>query len=165
MDGSVAAASISGILALITGTAGMYFVNKYLDERKEYLSTQRDRLRHFYSPLEILLKINEMEFDRYMKGTATEKDKEFIEKEIWYPNNREIRRIIMENGHLLTELPKEILDLLAHINVWLSEYHSVYVKEAKAPPVFAGPKGYRYPKEADHYIYARADELRRALNM
>ena len=131
MDSSVTAALISGVLALITGTVGMYIVNQYLEKRRELISTKREQLSKFYSPLEILLKINNLEFDRYFKENTTETDKEFIETEIWYPNNKEIKKIIMENGHQLPEVPQEILKLLGHINVWLSEYNLVHIKKEK----------------------------------
>lgn len=164
MDSDVTAALISGVLALITGTVGMYIVNQYLEKRRELISTKREQLSKFYSPLEMLLRINSLEFDRYFKESTTESDKEFIETEIWYPNNKEIKEIIMGNGHLLPEVPQEILMLLGHINVWLSEYNLVYVKKEKNPPVFAGPKGYGYPREADTYIYQKAADLRSSIN-
>lgn len=164
MDSNITAAIISGFLALITGTVGMYIVNQYLEKRRDFLSSQRDQLKNFYSPLEILLKINSFEFDRYFEKNTTEDDKEFIETNVWYPNNKEIKKIIMENGHLLPEIPEEILKLIGHINVWLSEYELIYVKKEKKPPVFAGPKGYGYPKEADPYIYSMAASLRSSIN-
>ena len=70
----------------------------------------------------------------------------------------------MKNGHLLPEVPEKILKLLGHINVWLSEYDLVYVKQEKKPPVFAGPKGYGYPTEADEHIYDKASALRSSIN-
>lgn len=164
MNSAVTASLVSGFLALITGTIGMYIANQYLEKRRELISTKRDQLANFYSPLEILLKINHMEFLRYFKDITTKNDKEFIEKDVWYPNNKEIRRIIMENGHLLPEVPDEILKLLEHINVWLSEYDLVHIKKEKSSPVFAGSKGYRYPEQVDEYVYKRANELRNDLN-
>lgn len=164
MDSNIAAALISGFLALITGTVGMYIVNQYLEKKRNFISSQREQLENFYSPLEILLKINSFEFERYFKNDTTENDREFIETNVWYPNNKEIKKIIMENGHLLPEVPEEILKLLGHINVWLSEYDLIYIKKEKKPPVFAGPKGYGYPKEADPYIYQKAASLRSSIN-
>ncbi len=164
MDSDVTAALISGVLALITGTVGMYIVSQYLEKRRELISSKREQLSKFYSPLEMLLRVNNIEFDRYFKNNTTESDKEFIEMEVWYPNNMEIKKIIMENGHLIPEVPREILKLLGHINVWLSVYNLVYIKKEKKPPVFAAPKGYGYPKEADKYIYKKAADLRSSIN-
>jgi hypothetical protein len=155
---------VTGVLGLITGTVGTYFANRYLEQRKEDLSTKRDRFQHVYAPLEILLKMNKREFQRYNLPITTIEDKEYIEKNVWYPNNLEIKRIIMERSHLLTEIPEQFLKLLTHINVWLLEYELVYVKKVNDPPVFVGPKGYGYPKEVDQYTFTKADELRRELN-
>lgn len=108
--------------------------------------------------------MNKREFNRYFETDTTTDDREFIEKNIWYPNNLEIKRTMMENAHLLTEIPEELLKLLTHINVWLSEYELIYVKKLRGPPVFGGPKGYEYPQEADVYIFSKAEELRGILN-
>jgi hypothetical protein len=155
---------ITGVLGLITGTAGFYYANKYLEQRKQDLSTKRDRFERVYAPLEILLKMNGREFERYNLPTTTIEDKEYIEKNVWYPNNRAIKQIIMDRSHLLMEIPEEFLKLLTHINVWLLEFELVYIKKVNDPPVFVGPKGYGYPKEVDRYLFGKADELRRQLN-
>jgi hypothetical protein len=155
---------VTGALGLITGTVGFYYANTYLDQRKHELSTKRDRLRHVYAPLEILLKMNKGEFERYFLPTTQIEDQEYIEKYVWYPNNCEIKRVIMGSSHLLLQIPDEFLRLLTHINVWLLEYELVYVKHLKQPPVFGGPKGYGYPKDVDAYVFAEAAKLRRAVN-
>ena len=160
----ITAATVTGIFALITGTAGMLIVNRHLEKRRELISTKREQLSKFYSPLEILLKINKLEFDRYFEEKTTKEEKEFIEKEIWYHNNREIKKIIMENGHQLPDVPQAIMELLRHINVWMSVYDVVHVKKEKEMPVFGGTRGYPYPKDADTYIYNKAAELRSSIN-
>ncbi len=160
----IIASIITGILGLLAGTVGFYYANGYLEERREYVSTKREQLEYVYAPLEILAKMNKRAFDRYFMSETTNHDREFIEQNIWYPNNREIKRIIMEKSHLLTEIPEELLQLLTHINVWLSEYELVYVKKVKDPPVFGGPKGYGYPEKVNDYIYSKTDELRSILN-
>lgn len=160
----VIAALLGGILGLLAATFGAYYTNKYIEQRRRYISTKREQLQYVYSPLEVLVRINAQEFNRYFEDNTTKDDREFIERRIWYPNNTEIRRIIMENSHLLTEVPEALLALLAHINVWLSEYELVYVKETKPSPVFAGPKGFKYPHEVNDYIYSKAKKLWEELN-
>jgi hypothetical protein len=160
----VVAAIITGVLGLLTGTAGFYFANQYLEEKKRDISTRRERLQFVFAPLEILLKMNKREFERYKKQDTAKEDQEYIEQKVWYPNHTEAKRIIMERSHLLKEIPEELLDLLTHINVWLLEYELVYVKKVHPPPVFVGPKGYGYPAKADEYIFSKAEELRGALN-
>ena len=159
------ASVITGVLGLLAGTVGFYLANRYLEKRREFLSTRKEQLEYVYSPLEILMRMNKREFDRYFKPKTTKDDKVFIETHVWHRNNLAIKGIIMERSHLLTEIPDEFLKLLTHINVWLTEYDLVYVKKEKDPPVFAGPKGYGYPPKADTYVYERAANLRCLLNI
>jgi hypothetical protein len=90
-------------------------------------------------------------------------ERDFIEQSVWHPNHLEIKRIIMANSHLLTEMPKELLDLLEHINLWLFVYDTKYVAKTYTGPVYAGPSGKLYPKEADTYIFEKAAEYRKSL--
>ena len=159
----ISAALITGTLAFATGTIGTYLVQRYIEKQRENLSSKREQLQYVFAPLEILLKMNKSEFRRYFESDSKE-DREFIETHVWYQNNTEIKRIIMEKSHLLLEIPEEFIKLLTHINAWLTEYDLVYVKKIKDPPVFAGPKGYGYPREVDDYIYKKVKELRTILN-
>ena len=155
---------IIGVGGIIIGVVGTYVVQRYTEKKRQFLSTKREQLQYVYAPLEVLLKMNKAEFERYFDSNTTKEDKEYIETHIWYPNNLELRKIIMEKAHLLPEIPDMFLKLLTHIDVWLTEYDLIYVKKVKPSPVFAGPKGYGYPKEVDAYVYSRAAELRRILN-
>ncbi len=154
-------AAISGFIA---GGFGLYLITGSLEKKKAYLSGKREQLKYFYSPIESLVKINSQEFEHYFKNDATNEDREFIEKTIWHPNFVEIKKVIMENAHLLEELPDEILRLLNYINIWLSDYDSVYIKQLKEAPVFVRPNGYSYPGESDDFIYQQAGALRKELN-
>lgn len=53
----------------------------------------------------------------------------------------------------MAKMPEEILVLLEHINVWLSEYELIYVKEERIGSVVAGPKEFPYPVESDEFIF------------
>lgn len=161
----IESAYVTGILGLLGGTIGTYMVQHHLEEQKESLSKKRDRLERVYAPLEVLLKMNKVEYARYIKNETTTEDKEYIEKNVWYPNNSEIKRIIMEQSHLLPEIPDILIKLLIHINVWLTEYDLVYIKKIKPSPVFAGPKGYEYPKDVDEFILRESAKLRSMLNI
>ena len=161
----ILSATITGIIGLITGTVGFYFANSYLEKKRESLSSKREQLKYVYGPLEINMRTSRQEFERYFEKNTTFDEKVFIEKQIWFPIHSETKRILMEESHYLNEIPEELLKLLEHINVWLSEYDLIYVKEKKNPPVFAGTKGYPYPKEADEYVFKKASELRSALNL
>ena len=161
----VEAAIVTGVLGLMGGTIGTYLVQRYSEQKKQYLSTKREQLQYVFAPLDVLLKMNKAEFARYFKNDTTDDDREFIEKYIWYPNNTEIKKIIMEKSHLMTKIPDQFVSLLTHINVWLTEYQLVYEKHSKNPPVFAGTRGYNYPKGVDEYIFSETDKLRHILNI
>lgn len=156
---------ISGLLGLAGGTLGYYYTNKFVERNREFISTKREQLQYVYGPLDVLMKMNMKEFRRYYKPGTTIDDRNFIEQHIWYPNNTEIKKIIMERSHLLPEMPHEFLELLTHINVWLTEYDLVYNKKIKEPPVFAGVRGYRIPEGLDVFISNKANELRKSLNI
>ncbi len=161
---SASAAIIAGLLGFIAGGFGLYVISTSLEKNRELISNKRKQLKLVYSPLEALVKINSQEFDHYFKNDATNEDREFIERTIWYPNFVEIKKAIMENSHLLEEIPDELLRLLNYINIWLSDYDAVYVRQLKDAPVFVRPDGYSYPGEADEFIYQQAGKLRKELN-
>jgi len=161
---SASTAIIAGILGFIAGGFGLFLISNHLEKKRNYLSNKRQRLKLVYSPLEALVKINSQEFDHYFKNDATNEDREFIEKTIWYPNFVEIKKVIMDNSHLLEEIPDELLRLLNYTNIWLSDYDSVYVRQLKDAPVFVRPDGYSYPGEADEFIYQQTSALRKELN-
>jgi hypothetical protein len=150
------------IVAVVGGGLGI-FGAMWTTSLRENVSYKREQLQNFYAPLEILLKINKQSFERYTNG-ATSSDKEFIEKNVWFPNNVKIREIIMGQSHHLARVPQEILDLLEHLEVWLSEYELVYVLKQKSGPVFAGTRGYPYPSKSDDFVIGESSRLRRALN-
>jgi hypothetical protein len=155
---------------IIPGTIGAFsailalLINRYFDKRNKLLATKREQLEKVFAPLEILAKVNKQEFDRFQQMEKVSKsERDFIEQSIWYPNHLEIKKIIMTNSHLLQEMPQEFLDLLDHINTWLFVYEEKYISKNHKGPVYAGPKGRPYPKEADDYIFKKAAEYRKAL--
>lgn len=131
---------------------------------RENISTKKERLKYFYAPLEILVRMNAKGFERYIHPKATQHDKEYIEEHIWYPNHVKTKELIMNESHHLSEMPNEILELLQHINVWLSEYELKHEKGEAEGAVFAGPKGYPYPQKSDQFIYDVAEKLRNQVN-
>lgn len=150
------------IVAVVGGGLGI-FGTLWTARLRESRSARREQLQFFYAPMEILLKMNQRAFDRYMTA-ETPFDREFIETNIWYPNNLKIKGLVMEQSHHLGCVPGEILDLLEHINVWLAQYELIHVRKEGSGPVFAGPKGKPYPRGCDAFVYAMAGQLRRLLN-
>jgi hypothetical protein len=151
------------LLAIVGGGIGI-FGTIWTARVREAKSSKREQLQNFYAPMEILLRMNEKAFHRYMANNATPFDREYIETNIWHPNHLKIKDLIMGQSHHLAHMPEEILDLLEHINVWLSEYELVHVRKAKAGPVFAGTRGKPHPKASDAFVYTTAESLRKSLN-
>ncbi|MCX2573225.1 hypothetical protein [Pedobacter sandarakinus] len=140
------------------------FINQYFETRNKQLASKKKELEKIFAPLEILSRVNKQEFIRFQAmGKITDDERNFIEQSIWYPNNMEIKKILMSNSHLLSEMPQAFLDLLDHINLWLFVYESKYVSKTYNGPVYAGPGGKPYPKGADEYIYQKASEYRALL--
>jgi len=158
-------AIISGMIGLAIGGICIQSINRYLDTKAEYLSGKRDHLQFVYAPLEILTRINNQEFDRYLKNETSNEEREFIEQQIWYPNNIKIRDIIMEDSHLLDEVPEELIKLLTYVNAWLAEYDLVYIRKLKEAPVYARPQGYHYPGDADEFVARQASQLRKEVSL
>ena len=148
------------IVAALCGVVGTLLTARY----RENISTKKEQLRYFYAPMEILIRMNAKSYERYSKTKLSTHDRIYIEQNVWYPNHVKTKEIIMQQSHHLEAMPAEILDLLEHINVWLSEYELIHVKKERTGPVFAGPKGYPYPTESDAFICNKAEELRKALN-
>lgn len=151
------------VIAFTSGSILTLILKSYLDKTREFQSTAKDQLKFVYAPLEMLIRSNFLAYERYFKSNTTKHDQEFIEKNIWYPNNTEIKKILMEHSHLLDSFSDTFQKLLTHVNVYLSEYQLVYVKKEKQPPAFAGTKGYPFPKEAEEEIPKIAEELRKKL--
>ncbi|TQV67338.1 hypothetical protein FKG94_25790 [Exilibacterium tricleocarpae] len=151
---------IVAVVAAIAGVGGTLLTARY----RENISTKKEQLQYFYAPMEILVRMNAKSYERYGKQNVSEHDRHYIEKYIWYPNHIKTKELIMSQSHHLTEMPEEILDLLEHINVWLSEYELIHVKGEKKGAVFAGPKGFPYPTGSDAFIYNTAARLRKELN-
>ncbi len=151
---------IVAVVATIVGSGATILISRY----RENISTKKEQLQYFYAPMEILIRMNAKSYDRYRKVRDNEHDRVYIEKNIWYPNHLKTKELIMTQSHHLEAMPTEILDLLEHINVWLSEYELIHVKGEKSGPVFAGPKGYPYPTSSDEFIYQKAASLRKMLS-
>lgn len=155
---------ISGAIGILSAIIAI-LVKRYYENRNKILATKREQLEKIFAPLEVLSKVNKRQFDRFVgKPKPPEDERDYIEQSIWHPNLLEIRNIIMANAHLLTKMPEVFLKLLDHINLWLFAYEEKYTKKTKTGPVFAGPGGQPYPKEADEYIFAKATEFRKILN-
>ena len=68
-------------------------------------------------------------------------DRNFIEKNIWYPNHVKTKELIMDQSHHRSEMSEEVLDLLEHINVWLSKYELICLERKGVRCCFCRTQG------------------------
>jgi hypothetical protein len=91
----------------------------------------------------------------------------FMEIEVIGNSNRTIRDLLLANGHLI---PGELLDhasrLVEHYDAWLEEFEEKRRSEKpdlRATFVFAGPKGYPFPRDAERAFIEKFEGLRSEL--
>lgn len=109
-----------------------------------------------------------MQFDRTERAFQRYRDTDlFLEAEVLRNSNRFIRDLLLNKGHFLSpDLIDPAGKLIEHYDVWLAEYENV--RKPDQPDltttfVYAGPKGYRFPREAQQAFYARFAELQQEL--
>lgn len=83
---------------------------------------------------------------------------------LWEGNSAALS-LLKERRHLLPDdLQEDVDQLIVHYDVWLSEYASVVGDKemtTETPFVFAGPKGYPFPYEAEKHLRERLESLLR----
>lgn len=67
------ASFIIPIVTALLGLIGGYVVNLQLERKRKSLATKRDQLQYVYAPLEMLTRINRLEFDRYFDAKQRHK--------------------------------------------------------------------------------------------
>ena len=103
-------------------------------------------LAELLGPLVIRLGETSRAFDRWTEPNL------YLERCV-LEGNRAVRALLLEKGHLIApQLRKGALDLIEHYDVWLEEYERERGKLAageQLPYVFAGPKGFGFPQDAE----------------
>src|SRR5215204_52992 len=160
MNDQVLAAIITGVLGLLTGTVGFYFVNQYLEKKKQDISTKREQLQFVFAPLEILLKMNKREFERYTKQDTTEEDKEYIEQKVWHPNNTEAKRIIMEKSHLLKEIPEQLLRSVNSHKCLATRIRIGLRQESSSAPCIRRPERIWIPERSGQLCFFKSRRIK-----
>jgi|LauGreDrversion4_2_1035121.scaffolds.fasta_scaffold48463_7 hypothetical protein len=115
---------------------------KKMEEFRSTREKKEEMLSDLLGPVVMHLHRTSRAFNRY-------KDKnEFLEAEILYKGNLAVRDILLNKGYLLDHvMMKHAIDLIEHYDAWMEEFerHKFDVVEF----VFAGPKGYPFPKMAE----------------
>jgi hypothetical protein len=113
--------------------------------------------------LELLAPLK-VQFDRTSKAFKKWKARDEHTERIIKHSNEYIRELLISRAYLIPDdLQEEANQLVEHYNAWLAEYDRVYkdgVRDMNIPFVFVGPKGFPFPKEAEHKFLAKYEELR-----
>jgi hypothetical protein len=109
-----------------------------------------------------------MQFDRTKAAFDRWNDKDlFLEAKIVREGNETIRDTLLSNGHLMPpHLILHATKLVIHYDVWMEEFDRVRGEKAQTNDdafVFAGPKGYPFPHEAEDAFKAEFRSLQAEL--
>ncbi len=105
-----------------------------------------------------------MHLHRTKRAFARYKDSNtYLEAEVLYKGNAHARDLIIQRGYILdARLLDHAIRLLEHYDAWLEEYvrqrQDPYTPGARF--VFAGPKGYPFPTDAERAFMHACEELR-----
>jgi len=129
------------------------------EDRDEYL---RQALFELFGPVKMELMRTKRAFLRWNDRSA------YIETQVIRAGNLRIRDLLLTKGHLI---PGDLIDeaqvLIEHYDVWLEEYELARGNSSKSDSsprfVFAGPKGFRFPHEAEGAFIKRSNELQQEL--
>ena len=121
--------------------------------RAEFAELSSQRLWKERSVSELLGPMR-MQFGRTARAFARyDSTNIYLEAKILRDGNMAIRDLLLANGHLI---PPELLDdadrLIEHYDVWLEEFERVRggsEPDLQATFVYAGPKGFRFPGDAE----------------
>lgn len=131
-------------------------IQRFISTREK----QEEMLTALIGPICMHLHRTKRAFMRYKDSNA------YLEAEVLYKGNSHARDLILQKGYLLdAELLHEAVKLLEHYDAWLEEYSrqrsDPYTPGARF--VFAGPKGYPFPAEAEKAFMHACRDLRMEL--
>ncbi|GGG04066.1 hypothetical protein GCM10011344_00550 [Dokdonia pacifica] len=100
-------------------------------------------------------------FDRYQDTNV------YLEAKVLKDGNEKIRNLLLEKAHLIPlELTDDASQLIEHYDVWLEEFNKHRNDEnpnLDQKFIFAGPKGYIFPRVAEQNFKKKYHELREEL--
>lgn len=161
----LAAVISGGVASVLLGLAFRYFFEPRLVREAEAARSGRERkeqaLSDVLGPIVMQLERSHRAFKRW------EKRNDFLEGKVVKEANTQIRDLLLAKGHLL---PPQLLpgaaDLVEHYDRWLEEY----ADKREGPnahehtgPIYVGPLGYPFPRDADAAFRQAFDRLRSEL--
>lgn len=131
-----------------------------LQEFRSTRDAKERMLTELIGPICMHLHRTKRAFGRYKDSNA------YLEAEVLYKGNAHARDLILQKGYMLdARLLDHAIRLLEHYDAWLEEYgrqrSDPYTPGARF--VFAGPRGYPFPTEAERAFMHACDELRSEL--
>lgn len=153
----IASAIISGALVSVVAGALLHgYTTRLEGEIKSQRLWKEQSVSILLGPIVMQFDRTKRAFDRYGKRN------DYIEAKVMKVGNEKIRDLLLTNGHLI---PPELLNdagkLVEHYDVWLEVYENERVKkkpEVGSQFVFAGPKGYPFPHDAEQNFREKFSE-------
>jgi hypothetical protein len=151
---------IATVLGLVTHRHSLRQASEIEDQFRQLVETRESRwalLQEVLGPVNAHLARTGMAFGRWHEQNL------FLEQQIIYESNAEIRGILLAKYHLLTPaLRQPAMELVQHFDRWFEEFEkqrrSQNPSEGGATFVFVGPQGYPFPHEAEEAFVAALDE-------
>ena len=147
LSGSV----IAAVLGLLTRKKFLTLESEIEDQFRRLVETRESRwalLQEVLGPVCAHLQRTKMAFSRWREENL------FVEQQIIFESNAEIRRILLQRYHLLTpELRPPAMELVQHYDRWFEEFEkqrrTQKPAEGAAHFVFVGPQGFPFPRQAE----------------
>jgi hypothetical protein len=151
---------IAAVLGLVTHRHSLRQKSEIEDQFRRLVETRESRwalLQEVLGPVNAHLARTRLAFGRWREQNL------FLEQQIIYESNAEIRRILLAKYHLLTpELRPHAMELVQHFDRWFEEFEKQ--RRAQTPSdggasfVFVGPQGYPFPRAAEEAFTAALDQ-------
>ena len=158
---------IATVLGLVTHRRSLQQASEIEDQFRRLVETRESRwalLQEVLGPVNAHLARTRLAFGRWREQNL------FLEQQIIYESNAEIRTILLAKYHLLTpELRPHAMELVQHFDRWFEEFEkqrrSQNPVEGGATFVFVGPQGYPFPRQAEAAFVTALDDVSAQLGL
>lgn len=149
---------ISAFLAV--GIERALHKEKLLAEKE--LEFRERQLEEFYGPIYASLKLSSMLYPLWLKGFFQEVNKDIIE--LFRKQNDDIVRILKTKMHLADggECPPEFVHFMTSVTIW--GMYCTRPNEPWLPPHVQQIEAVQWPKDFEHHIYTKTEELKQRLD-
>lgn len=119
-----------------------------------------EQLIRFLGQTFINLKRSEIVYKNYLQD-----DKKFIHAKILKTCNEQLRSLLIENSHLLSEtLQKDALNLIIHYDIWIEKWNELeQTKKFSLDEIFVFQNRHTFPKDAAKRIENEYTKLKESI--